>query len=118
MAETYTMHIFINQDLSMSKGQIAAQVSHVTQIITDELVRKCYENHPSPKECMAYMKWKMQPVTIILRATEEQLHELSAMPESKYFMDDSNRAGKHALTTVGFYPGAPIDELAKNYKLL
>jgi len=100
----------------MSKGQQTAQIVHITQVIVDELVRKCY-GVPG-KECMAYMKWKVNPVTVILKATTTQLAELIKMEGSRGFIDSGNRIPDQSLTVVGFFPNNTMSEFVKDFKLL
>lgn len=110
-------YIFINSDLDLSKGQVAAQVSHITHIIVEDLVKKCYEIHPPSKECFVYMKWKTNPTTVILKATTEQLRELTKLEGSKCFHDSGNRIPDNALTCVGFNPTNTMHDFVKSYKL-
>ena len=118
MAEEYVLYIFVNQDLDMSKGLIAAQVAHITQIIVEDLIRKSYECSPPPKEVIDYMRWKMKPTVVIMRAPDAQLRELLQLPNSKYFVDSGERIPNNSLTVVGFYPNAIMHDKFKDYKLL
>lgn len=111
-------YIFVNGDLNMTKGQIGPQISHITHIIIEELVIKCYEEQPPSKECMNYMKWKMNPITIILKATTIQLQELMKQSNARYFIDGTDRIPANSLTCVGFFPNHDMDEIVKGYKLL
>ncbi|QKF94815.1 peptidyl-tRNA hydrolase PTH2 [Fadolivirus algeromassiliense] len=111
-------YIFINQDLGMSKGGQLAQVVHITQIIVEDLVKKCYETYPPSKECMMYMKWKAVPTTVVLKATGEQLQELIKKEGAKGFVDSGNRIPDGTLTIVGFNPTNTMGEFVKDYKLL
>jgi len=111
-------YIFVNSDLNMTKGQIGPQISHITQIIVEELVKKCYEEHPPSKECMNYMRWKMNPITIILKATTSQLQELIKQNNTRYFIDGTGRIPVNSLTGVGFFPTNDLDDMVKDYKLL
>lgn len=125
----YVMYIFINSDLSMSKGQIAAQCCHITQLITEDLVKKSYEMYPAPSECFDYMKWKNNPTTIILKANTEQLNSIknltnhpnlsniSNLPNPVCFYDSGNRISEPSLTAVGLYPSSNYHDMVKNYKL-
>jgi peptidyl-tRNA hydrolase len=112
---SHVMYIFVNSDLQMSKGQVIAQCCHITQIITEELVMKCYETVPISQECINYMKWKSNPTTIILRATAKELEILKS--RGRYFTDSGNRIPDNSLTVVGFYPCLPDNDVTKDYKL-
>lgn len=118
MSDQPIFYIFVNSDLGMSKGMITAQIIHITQIITEELVKRCYETSPPPKECINYMKWKNIPTSIVLKATNEQLRELVKMEGAKGFIDSGNRIPDNTLTVVGFYPNATMSDFVKDYKLL
>ena len=117
MSDQPIFYIFVNSDLNMSKGQQIAQIVHITQLITDDLVKQCYEINPIPKHCMAYMIWKRNPVSIVLKATGEQLTKLSKMDGCKGFIDSGNRIPDNSLTIVGFYPNNTMNEFVKEYKL-
>lgn len=116
--QNHVMYIFINDDLDMSKGQIIAQCCHITQIITEELVMKCYEEDPVSQVCIDYLKWKRNPTTVILKANTEQLNQLKAFPTAKHFIDSGNRVINDSLTVVGFYPNSDLKDIVKEYKLL
>lgn len=112
------LYIFINSDLDLSKGRIGSQCSHITQVIIEELVRKGYECHPSPKECLDYMRWKQNPKTIILKATFQQLQEIMKRPNAQYFIDSGDRIPDKSLTCVGFFPSGEMEDFVKDYKLI
>jgi len=113
-----TFYIFVNSNLALSKGQLCAQVSHITQIITEELVKQCYETNPPSPDCIAYMKWKRSPKTVVLKATPNQLTTLLKHPTARGFIDSGNRLPDDSLTVVGFYPSETMDEIVKDYKLV
>ena len=112
-----SFYIFVNTDFDMSKGQQTAQIVHITQIIVEDLVKKCYEIHPAKKECIDYMKWKTNPTCVILRATSIQLDQLIKMDGAKGFIDSGNRIPDNTLTVVGFYPNNTMHDFVKDYKL-
>jgi peptidyl-tRNA hydrolase len=103
-ADELFLHIFVNNDLGMSKGLLAAQIAHITQIIVEDVVKKSYEVFPTPQECITYMKWKLNPTVIIYKATAEQMRMLSKIPIAKTFSDMGNRLAQNSLTMVGFDP--------------
>lgn len=111
-------YIFINSDLDMSRGQQTAQIVHITQIIVEELVKKCYESRTVLPECLSYKKWIVNPVTVILKATSAQLAELIKMEGCRGFIDSGNRIPDNSLTVVGFFPNNTMTEMVKEYKLL
>lgn len=112
------MYILFNNDLQISKGQIVTQCCHITQVITDELVSKCYELTPPPQECLNYMKWKLSPTTIVLKATQEQLNQLKCLEHARCFYDSGNRIPDNSLTCVGFFPCDNMKDMVKDYRLL
>ena len=118
MSNQPTFYIFVNSDLELSKGQLMAQISHITQVIVEDLVKKCYDVFPTTKECIDYMKWKIVPVTVVLKATTNQFQDLIKMPGAQGFIDSGNRIPNDSLTVVGFYPTDTMGEVVKGYKLL
>ena len=115
--ENNIMYIFVNDDLNMSKGLVVAQCCHITQIITDELVNRCFEIYPPTKDCLDYISWKKCPTTVVLKATNEQLSILKMGPSARHFVDSGNRLRNDSLTCVGFFPCNDMGDVVKNYKL-
>ena len=112
------MYIFVNNDLKMTKGKIAAQVGHVVQLITEEIVRRGYERNPPPIY-FTYMKWKSHSKKIILKASEEQLRVLIKENDARFIIDAGlTQIPAGSLTVVGFYPSASHAEKFKSFKLL
>ena len=60
------MYVFVNSDLKLRKGRVAAQVGHIVQIITEEIVRNSYEQYPPPIHCFTYMKCILIKIQYIL----------------------------------------------------
>lgn len=118
MSNQPIFYIFVNSDLELSKGQMMAQISHITQVIVEDLVKRCYEVYPISDMCIDYMKWKNNPTTVVLKATTNQLQSLINKPGAKGFVDSGNRIPDNSLTVVGFYPNDAMGEIVKNYKLL
>jgi len=110
-------YLLINSDLQMSRGQIIAQIVHMTQLIVEECVKMSYEFQVPSKELMDYMKWKMMPTTVILKASTEELKELLKMKNCRGFFDSGNRVKDDSLTIVGFLPSGELSEIVKDYKL-
>lgn len=98
----YIMYIFINDDLCMSKGRAAAQVGHIVQILTEELVKNTFECKPTI-HCINYLKWKQCPTMIVLQASGAELESLILEPDAKYFID-TRTDGTTELTAAGFFP--------------
>ncbi len=118
MANQPIFYIFVNSDLELSKGQTMAQISHITHVIVEDLIKKCYEVFPTTNECLEYMRWKIIPTTVILKATNNQLKDLIKRPGAKGFIDSGNRIPDNSLTVVGFYPNSTMGDIVKDYKLL
>lgn len=114
------MYILINSDLNMSAGKIASQACHITHMIVEELVRNGYEQFPPSNEYMTYMKWSKNCIKIVLKASNDQLLELSKNPMARSFYDGGNttQVPVNSLTAVGFLPSADLDKLIDEYKLL
>lgn len=110
-------YLIINSDLQMSRGQINAQIVHITQLIVEECVKMSYEFQTPSKELMDYMKWKIIPTTVILKANTEQLKELLKLKNCRGFFDSGNRIKDESLTIIGFLPSNDLNEILKNYKL-
>lgn len=114
------MYIFVNSDLKMGKGKIAAQVGHVVQHISEEIIRSAYEQRRPPEYYFTYMKWKQSGnAKIVLKTTQEQLKVLMEMPEARHVIDAGRtQIEPNSLTVVGFYPSTTLEETVKDYKLL
>lgn len=118
MSNSYTMYIILNSDLKMTPGQMAAQVSHITQVMVDDIIRCAYESMPMPVYCINYQKWKQNPITIILKAPQTELEKFTNMKEARSFIDSGVRLGKNILTGIGFFPSDQLDNLFVDYKLV
>jgi len=117
----FVMYFVINNDLHMEKGKIASQISHATRIITDEIVRSGYENHPVSELYMTYMKWSYNPTTVVLKASEEQLRKIiKEIPEAKHFIDTGNttKIADNSLTVVVLPPSDKFHDAVKEFKLV
>jgi len=119
------MYIFVNTDLKMSFGQTVAQVAHIVQVITEEIVRESYEIVPVPQYCLTYMKWSKVCTKVVLGATNKQILELMKMDEARHFIDDiyySNGSYKDTVTqevtVVGFFPSATNRDYFNKFRLL
>lgn len=106
------MYLFVNNDLGMGKGKIAAQVGHTVQKLMEILI-------PSPTP--EYKEWKTSSRKIVLKATESQLRELIENWKGKLKSVSIYDAGctqipDGSLTVVGFYP-LFTREVPKQWKL-
>lgn len=116
LTDDLVLYIFVNSDLKLRPGRIAAQVSHITHILIDTITKDIYETVPIPHHCIRYLQWCKNPTTVILRATQSELIELLKLPDTLSFSDhiDTNIE----LTTVGMFPiKASLYDFSK-YKLL
>jgi len=119
MDQDPVMYIFVNSDLKMTKGKVASQVAHVVQLITEEIIRDGYENHPPSESYMTYMKWRTNPVKIIKKANTIELIDLARIKQARQIIDDGQTQVKpNSLTVVGFFPSSKMTEFVKEYKLL
>ena len=110
------MYIFVNNDIGLSPGAACAQTSHITQVLVDELVTDSFIEIKTPEHCIAYSKWKLNPVTVILKATYSELEELIKISGARTFTDEID--GVTIMTTVGFPPDCTkIGGITKKYKL-
>lgn len=115
------MYIFVNSDLKMSKGRVAAQCGHIVGIVIEKLVRMGYEIYPPPKEYYDFVKWKNNCTKIVLKATTEELLEMSKLDGTYYFEDSNERfhGNDKVMTCVTFNPGnGSVFDFVGNYKLL
>jgi peptidyl-tRNA hydrolase len=116
------MYIILNEDLKLSQGASLAQVVHITQKLTEEVIRAGYEIYPPPDTYISYMKWKDQCTVIVKQAPTSVLHELSGHKEARS-MWDQVKGARHQpeearyLTSVGFFPSTEITNLVKDLKL-
>jgi peptidyl-tRNA hydrolase len=113
-------YIVVNEELHMSPGKIASQVSHITNIITEELVSKMYEDDTTNKQIIEYAKWKLNPVTIVLKAQGSRLNKLLELDNARAY-EDSGKTTQNTckkITVIGFLPCAEITNLLQGYDLL
>jgi peptidyl-tRNA hydrolase len=117
MCESPVFYILINSDLQMSKGQINAQIVHITQLIVEECVKMSYETIKISEEIVNYMKWKKNPKCVILKASNEELLKLLNHKYCRRFYDSGNRIKDESLTIIGFLPSSDLNELFTDFKL-
>lgn len=114
------LYIFLNEDIGLSRGEYSAQTSHVTQVLTDHLVRQGYETFPPTLHFLSYSRWKLNPVTVIYRTTTEDLLKLKDLDGACHFVDTFDRTDRKGtfITSVAFVPGTLKDIDLTTYRLL
>ena len=97
---TVANYFFVNTDLKMNKGKIAAQVSHVTRKMMTELIESNYYKE------YAYQVWNQSGnTTVVLKATQEELLQLKSHPKAFHTIDAGRtQIPAGSLTVVGFRP--------------
>src|SRR6188508_910176 len=122
MENKIKFYIVVNADIKLTPGQMCAQVSHITQLIVDSVLRDSYETFPSSKKALLYAEWIGCPITIVKKASEEELYEFGLMSMCKSYSDDvydkkTNQKNKY-LTVVGFFPGCAPEDLIEKLDLV
>lgn len=120
MDNKVVMYIVVNSDLKMSAGKIAAQVGHVVQLITEEIIRTSYEKKKPPLEYVQYMKWKSSGCAkIVLKAPQAEIEKLMVLPSARHIIDEGRtQVEPGSLTVLGFCPTDKLADQMKSYKLL
>lgn len=123
--EDTRMYIFVNTELGMGKGKIAAQVGHVVQYIVEDILRSHYEKRSNGTEIFnAYTAWKAaKSPKIILKATQKEMEDLSKLPGSRMVLDaGKTQIPSGSFTVLGFLLPTSgkdsIKELFSDYKEL
>ena len=104
----YKMYIFVNSELKMSSGKIAAQVGHGVQKVVDDIFTNYFDGVKKYKKFYKdYLIWNQYhgSAKIVLKATLTELEYLRTLSYSKYVID----AGKtqiepNSLTVVVLFP--------------
>lgn len=108
------MYIFVNTDLGMDKGKIAAQVGHGVQLMMEAiLVHGAFKAN--------YGEWKRSNIAkIVLKATGEQIKQLAARDDAVHVIDAGlTQIPAGSMTVVVLPPSAdPGVPGLNNYKLL
>lgn len=120
--EPIKLYLILNADIKFTPGQIASQVTHLTHLLTDEIVRAAYELYPIPEYYLNYAIWNKNPIVIIKRASENELNALRSLPFARSFYDEiydkQFKRKNKCLTVVGFFPGSVSDDMMIDFKLL
>ncbi len=118
------MYIVLNEDLKLSHGASLAQVVHLTQQLTEEVVRMGYETYPVPPTYVTYMKWKEHCTVIVKQAPTTLLMQLSRHKDARSMWDHVKGARQQPqdqddnyLTSVGFFPSTEITQFVHDCKL-
>ncbi len=116
----HTMYIFINNDLNMGKGKIAAQVGHIVEIMIEELVKAELTSTKKKSFLEDYNIWKRTGrKKIILKATEEEIKQLSQLDGAHCVVDAGlTQIPSGSMTVVGFLPSSTKKDTFSKFKLL
>jgi peptidyl-tRNA hydrolase len=94
-----TFVYIVDESLGMSKGKIAAQVSHVAMELADE--------------------YKILGRAIVLKADHNTIMKLMKYPHVKFIVDAGlNEVPEGTLTCIGFFQDNLMRHLTKNLKLV
>lgn len=118
-------YFVVNGDLHMGKGKIASQVAHACGVITEEITRwlHCeWRLHPEQDDYTEkYQEWRFHMTKIVLVAPEKELRYLIGQYPNccRYIVDAGlTQIPENSLTVIGFFPGAPVKDVLKDFKLL
>jgi PTH2 family peptidyl-tRNA hydrolase len=119
-SKEFVMYIFVNNDLNMGKGKIAAQVGHLVETIIEELVKAELTSTKKKSFLEDYNIWKRTGrKKIILKATEEEIKQLSQLDGSRYIVDAGlTQIPSGSMTVVGFLPSSTKKNIFSKFKLL
>jgi PTH2 family peptidyl-tRNA hydrolase len=114
------MYLIINNDLNMGKGKIAAQVAHVVELIIEELVRAELSSTKKKSFLEDYNLWKKTGrAKIVLKATEEEIKQLSRLDDARYIIDTGlTQVEPGSMTAIGFLPSCTKKNILNKFKLL
>lgn len=102
------MYIFVNKDVKMGRGKIAAQIAHLSAAIVERCINEDYDQY-------AYWDDSFRKC-VVCGATAKQLEELKKMEHSEFVLDAGRTQVKPGcLTAVGFYP-MMVKDLPDNFK--
>jgi PTH2 family peptidyl-tRNA hydrolase len=116
----FVMYIFVNNDLNMGKGKIAAQVGHIVEIMIEELVKAELTSTKKKSFLEDYNIWKRTGrKKIILKSTDEEIKRLSQLDGAHCVMDAGlTQIPSGSMTVVGFLPSSTKKDIFSKFKLL
>ncbi len=119
-SKEFVMYIFVNNDLNMGKGKIAAQVGHIVEIMIEELVKAELTSTKKKSFIEDYTIWKRTGrKKIILKATEEEIKQLSQIDGAHCVVDAGlTQIPSGSMTVVGFLPSSTQKNIFSKFKLL
>ncbi len=119
-SKEFVMYIFVNNDLNMGKGKIAAQVGHIVEIMIEELVKAELTSTKKKSFIEDYTIWKRTGrKKIILKATEEEIKQLSQIDGAHCVVDAGlTQIPSGSMTVVGFLPSSTKKNIFSKFKLL
>jgi len=111
------MYIFVNSELNLSSGGAAVQCCHITQKIIENIYQESTYSLTPSEIYINYMKWRKEPIKIILRATTEQLNDIKNIEGASIYEDNVRHSDEKYLTVVGITPNYKMSKLTEKYKL-
>ncbi len=119
-SQDYAMYIIVNNDLKMSKGKIASQVGHITELIAEKIMSELYENSSTSTLSFAFRKYtKTGRKKVILKGTEKDIDAIKDDKDAFYIVDAGRtEIPENSLTVVGFLPSDKNKERFKKFRLL
>lgn len=115
-----SMYVFVNSDLGMSAGKIAAQVAHVAEKIAVEMMERICGDGMVGGHMLKYRHYLGHGHRkIILVATEKQMRELMKEEDAMHIIDEGyTEVPPDSLTVVGFFPSDKNKDRFRGYRLL
>jgi PTH2 family peptidyl-tRNA hydrolase len=116
--DSLRMYIFVNNDLGMGKGKIAAQVGHAVQKITDRILRDHFVRNDDTAYKI-YTEWiQMGAKKVVLKVNTVELEKITTIGGCCKIHDAGHtQIPSGSLTVVAFLPCLPVSEF-DCYKLL
>jgi len=113
MSTQHAMYYFVNKDLKMKGGKIAAQCSHGMQYVCENIsIQSLYTRQ-------VYAAWRDTGCAkIILYATETQMEELyNSFPSEKVIDAGHTQVAPNSFTVLALYP-RKRDDTFSEFKLV